>query len=444
MTSTLFVNAKIVTSQEIFEGSVLINKGIIEKVKRGQLENEKADARIDLTGKYLLPGLIDVHVHFRTPGMTELEDWTTGSKAALAGGVTTVLDMPNTIPPTIDEESLAQKRAMVGEKALVNYGLYMGATMSNLSEISKVKNIAGVKIFMAKSTGALLVSDKVVLESFFKKAGQSECKILLAIHAEDEECINENMEKYRDNDDPKIHSTIRSEGCALEAVKLALHLAKKYNVRMHLCHVSSKKELDTIRELKNEDITIEATPHHLFLSNKEYESYGNLVKVNPPLRSLQDVSSLWEGIEKGWINIIGTDHAPHLLESKQLPYAKAPSGVPGVQTMLPLLLNASHEKKITLTKIVELCSYNPARKFAIKNKGVIQEGFDADVTVVDMDLLERVCHRYLWTKPDWSPFHGWYLQGWPVMTFVNGELMYKWRDVFGTQRGKEVTFLDLK
>ena len=428
------IRGKIVTPKDIFEGTVVVRNGKIDEVKKGNVQPGRMEV-IDLKGKYILPGLIDVHVHFRTPGMTKKEDWTTGSKAALAGGVTTVLDMPNTNPPTVDVNTLKEKRALVRKKALVNYGFYLGATADNLETVKKIKGIAGVKVYMGSSTGSLLLDSKEDLELFMAKF-----KKLLAIHAEDETCIRAGMAKYAWRDDPAVHSLIRAPQCAYEAVKEVLHLAKKYGARVHICHVSTEKELQTIRKFKNKKISLEVTPHHLFLTDKDYDTYKNLVKVNPPLRGLVDQVAMWEGIRSGLVDMIATDHAPHLLEEKQLPYPKAPSGVPGVQTMLPLLLNAVNEGKLTLEKVVALTSWNPARLFGMKGKGIVKPGADADITVVDMDLTERICHQYLWTKCNWSPFHGWRLTGWPVMTFVNGNLMYRWRNTFGKNLGKEVKF----
>jgi len=425
-------HAKIVTHKKIFEGNVLVKNGKIVKISKSALK-EKVPT-IDIQGMYLLPGLIDVHVHFRTPGMTEKEDWVTGSKAALAGGVTTVIDMPNTKPPTIDAASLKAKRALVKKDAMVNYGFFAGATNENVAEIKKLKGIAGVKIFMGSSTGTLLVDDKKALEKFFG------AKILCALHAEDEHCIEMAQTKYAGKNDPAVHSMVRPPECALTAVKEALHLAKKCGTRVHICHVTTEQELKIIRKFKSNKVSAEVTPHHLFLNTSDYRTYGNVIKVNPPIRSMNDQVALWEGLKDGTIDMISSDHAPHLMKEKMQPYDNAPSGVPGVQTILPLMLNAVNEGKIDLEKVVELTSYNPAKRFGMKGKGEIKVGMDADLTVVDMQLYEKVCHDYLWTKVNWSPFHGWWLTGWPVMTFVNGELAYEWRDRFYKVKGKEITF----
>jgi dihydroorotase len=427
------VNGKVVTSKGIRDAVVYVKNGKIKAVTK-KLSSKSKVPVIDIRGMHVLPGLIDAHVHFRTPGMTQKEDWTTGSKAALAGGVTTVFDMPNTLPPTTDAALLRKKREIIKKKALVNYGLFVGATPDNLDKILKIKNVPGIKLYMGSSTGTLLVCDKKVLEKFFAKAK------LLAIHAENEECILEGKQKFKDSKRADIHNLIRSPECAYEAVKEVLHLAKKFGTRVHICHMSTDKEVAAIRKFKSKKVSAEVTPHHLFLTDKDYKLYGNLIKVNPPVRGLIDQVALWEGIKKGWIDIIATDHAPHTLAEKMKPYADAPSGLPGVQTMLPLLLNAVNDKKLTLPEVVKLTSYNPARIFKVKNKGSIEVGMDADLTVVNMHLPERVSKKYLFSKCGWSPFQDWVLKGWPVMTFVNGELMYEWGGKFGKVLGKEVKF----
>lgn len=434
MNKTAFINAQIVSRTEIFTGSVLVEDGKIVQVTKDKANFGVDVETFNLKGKYLLPGLVDPHVHFRTPGNPEKENWVTGSRAALAGGVTTVLDMPNTKPPTINAATLSAKRLMVEKNAMVNYGFFAGATNENVEEIKAMKGIAGVKIFMGSSTGSLLVDDKKALEKFMQ-AG-----IICALHAEDEQCIRDAQAKYADRADAAVHSLTRPPECAALAVKNALQLAKKYGTQVHICHVSTRAELDVIREFKSDKVSVEVTPHHLFLSTGDYEEHGTVIKVNPPIRDVSDQNALWDGIQDGTVTMIGTDHAPHLMTEKQLPYAEAPSGIPGVQTSLPLLLSAVNQGKLTLQKVVELTSYNPARRFGIKGKGVIEVGADADLVVVDLELEEKVCHNFLWTKVDWSPFHGWRLKGWPVMTFLNGELAYEWRDTFHNVHGREVTF----
>lgn len=435
MKEFVLINGKVVTPERTFDATVFVKDGKIFDVEEGHVDTPDME-EIDVSGKFIVPGAIDVHVHFRTPGNTEKEDWTHGTKAALAGGVTTVLDMPNTNPPTINQQFLDAKRMLVKDDALVNYGFYAGGTKDNIQEVAAMKDIAGVKIYMGSSTGTLLVDDIDVVEKFMTDTNH-----LLVLHAEDEACIKQHAAEHEGEEDPAVHSRIRDPECAEIAVKQVLERAKKHKHRIHFAHVSTARELAIIREAKEEYMSVEVTPHHLFLTTEDYEQYQNLIRVNPPVREPADREALWKGIADGTVDMIATDHAPHLPIEKQQTYSQAPSGVPGVQTMMPLLLNAVHEGMLSLEKVVELTAYNPAKKFGLVGKGEITPGADADIMIVDMELNERVCHHYLWTKCNWSPFHGWYLTGWPVMTFVNGKLMYEWRDRFHEGLGKEVTYL---
>lgn len=430
MNDFVFINAKVVSSHEISECDVHVQGGKIKEVGKNLSKN--TSKIIDLQGKYLLPGLIDVHVHFRTPGFTQKEDWVTGSKAALAGGVTSVIDMPNTSPSTIDEESLHIKRSMVEKEAMVNYAFFAGATKTNSEILKNMKGVAGVKVYMGSSTGNLLVDDLKVLEELMKNVHK-----IFAFHAESESCIQKGFKEHAGETDPAVHSKIRAPECATQAVEAVLVLVEKYLGRVHFCHTSTAKEIDLIRKFKKNNpslaklVSVEVTPHHLFLDDGDYLKFGNIVKVNPPLRSQQDVEALWQGIQDGTVDMVATDHAPHLFEEKQLSYDQVPSGVPGVQTMLPLMLQAVNDGRLSLTKVVELCSLNPAERFGLHGKGKIISGFDADFAVVDLDFESTVSEDYSWSKARWSPFEGRMLKGWPVMTFVNGQLMYEWRDKFG-------------
>ena len=435
MTQFALVNGKIVSHERVYDATIIVEDGKIKKIQEGHVGTADLDV-IDVKGKHILPGIIDAHVHFRNPGNPEKEDWITGSKAALAGGVTTVLDMPNNNPPITTVALLNAKREMVKDKAMVNYGFYIGATPDNLEEIKKVTNVAGVKVYMGSSTGNLLVDKKEDLEKLMAGSGK-----LLALHAESEKCIARGMEEHTGEFLPKVHSYIRNPLCAHEAVREALHLAKKYHSKVHICHCSTAAELQDVRKFRDENVTVEVTPHHLFLNIKDYDLHGNLVKVNPPLREEADQVALWEGIKDGTVDIVATDHAPHLLKEKERDYKDVPSGMPGVQLMLPLLLNACNENKITLEKIVELVCYNPAKIFGIENKGMLKEGYDADITIVDLEMTDRLSNKFMWSKANWSPFHGLTLKGWPVMTFVNGQLMYEWRTIFHEGKGEEVNFI---
>ena len=432
----LFKNAKVVSSKKIEIKDVLVKNGVIEKI--ADSIDVKCDKEYDLTDKYLMPGVIDAHVHFRSPGYEKKEDWKTGSMAALAGGVTTVFDMPNTKPHTTTIEALEEKRDLARKKSYVNFGLFFGANLQNLSQVKRARGIVGVKVFMAETTGHMIMEKDLRIDHVLEKLF-SENKFIVAVHAEDEEMIQRHSEVYKDEHKPEIHSLIRSDAIAIEAAKTAVHLAKKYNGRLHLCHASTKKEMELMIKFHSKNITCEVTPHHLFLSVKDYLKFGNFVKVNPPLRSIKDQDALWDGIKLGKVDIIATDHAPHLKAEKELDYWKAPAGVPGVETSLPLMLNAVNEEKLSLKDVCALMCENPAEIFAIAGKGFVCEGYDADLVVVDMKKSRRVENKNLYTKCGWSPYAGRTLVGWPVMTFVSGKLGMKDGKVLTDEvHGKEV------
>lgn len=365
-----------------------------------------------------LPGLIDPHVHFRTPGSEHKENWITGAQAALAGGFTTVIDMPNNNPTITNQVALEEKRKIIDEQ-LRQAGIplrcyfYLGATADNLDEFVKTRDeIIGIKLFMGASTGNLLVDRQVDQEKIFKRA--TELDLLVAVHAEDEEEIQKEKNKIAN---PTItdHSKIRSRAAAVKAVTQAIELAKKYNTKLYICHVSTKEELEIIKNAKKQGIKIyaEVTPHHLFLDESAYEKLGTLAQMNPPLRTAADCATLWQGIADGTIDTIGSDHAPHTLEEKSKPYPASPSGVPGIETTLPLLLTAYHKGKISLEKIIELTHDNPQKIFnLLKNN---------DQIIVDMNLEKEVKNANLKTKCGWSPFVGWKLIGWPVAAIIDNK-----------------------
>ena len=389
MTKVVLKNGSLVTKDGVEKKDIVIEDGKIKEIV--DKSPEKGKEVVDLKGKYILPGLIDSHVHFRTPGGEVKEDFMTGSRAAASGGITTVLDMPNTTPATTNLQVLEDKIKIASKQSIVNFGFHFGASIDNLEDMKRVKGVGSVKIYMGSSTGNLLVDDNRYLEEMFKEVPK-----LFTIHAEDEELMKKNMEEFSTNlEDPAVHSDIRSQQVAYNAVKAALHLSKKYEHPVHICHVSSQMELDVIKKFKDKNVTCEATPHHLFFTIKDYADKGNLVKMNPPIRSQEDQDALWQAIDEGVVDVIGTDHAPHLLDEKLKRYIEAPSGVPGVETMLPLLLDAVNNGRLNLSKLVELTSYTPAKIFKIKNKGEIKEGYDADITVVDMEQEMKVENKKL-------------------------------------------------
>jgi dihydroorotase len=370
---------------------------------------------IDGTGLVLLPALIDPHVHFRTPGAEHKENWETASQAAIAGGVTTVFDMPNNTPSCITAKRLAEKKEIIDHqlKIPLRYGLYLGADQNHLDEIPKTKHqIVGVKIYMGSSTGDLLMNDPAALDKAFQIAGEND--VLIAVHAEDEELIQKRKTECKAALHPASHSIIRNPEVAARAVAQAIDLATKYHTRLYIAHVSTKEELDLIRKAKKKKLPIyaEATPHHLFLTTKLYETLGTRALVNPPLRDTTE--ALWDAIYDHTIDTIGTDHAPHLLSEKNQPYGSAPSGFPSIELYLALLLNAHHEKKISLAQIVSLTHTRPQEIFRWKPND--------DVVLVDLNKRRTIDNAHLKTKAKWSPYAGLTLTGWPRYTILNGQV----------------------
>ncbi|RLI91116.1 MAG: dihydroorotase [Candidatus Altiarchaeales archaeon] len=423
MADLVVKNARILLPDRIFDGGVVVENGRISGIKCNT-DLPDADEIIDANGNYLLPGLIDCHVHFREPGASSKEDWFTGSCAAVAGGITTVLDMPNTQPPTITMDRLEEKRKIVMDKALVDYGFHFGATLDNKNDLMKLNRVASVKFYMSRTTGNLQVDSEAIIFEDFKIL--SEKKIPATVHAENNDMVEYWLNKLKDKKDADAmdYAEFRSNICAANAVNTVLFLSRIAKNRLHICHVSTVEELELIRKNKTSNITVEVTPHHLFLTKNDIKRLGNYSKVNPPLRSERDREALWNAIEEGLIDVIATDHAPHLKKSKERDILTASAGLPGIETMLPLLLNEVNKGRLSIFKLIRLTSENPARIFRIKNKGKIEIGYDADFVIVDMDIEKKVRNEDLFTKCKWSPFDGWKLKGWPVKTFIRGNLVF--------------------
>lgn len=401
-------------------------------------DDVRADEIIDCSGKLILPGVIDAHVHFREPGQSYKEDWESGSRVALSGGVTTVFDMPNNDPPIVSVKALEAKRKLVNGRSYINYGFFIGYNGKNLQEVNAASGVPGVKLYMANSTGDMGVDFGI--EELFRG-----CNKLVVVHAEDEKCIAENLKRYLAEFagreiDPAVHSKIRASSCAVLAVKQLCILAKKTGHKVHIAHVSTGSELEIIAEHKKFGVSCEVAPHHLLFCEDDYETKGNLIKMNPPVRSRVDLFALWKGLKFGEIDIIATDHAPHTIEEKSQDYLKVPSGVPGVGMMLPIMLNAVNDEGLEIPELVKLCCERPAEIFGVKGKGKLEEGYDADIVVVDMDIEKKIVREDVKDKCGWSPYEGSTFKGWPVMTFVGGELKYKDGKVLGKASGKEVKF----
>jgi len=398
----------------------------------------------DAEGNYLLPGVIDDQVHFREPGLTQKENIHTGSKAAVAGGITSFMEMPNTNPQALTQELLADKYKIAAETSIANYTFFMGASNDNLEEALKTnpKTVGAIKIFMGSSTGNMLVDNKSVLEEIFAKS-----PILIAVHCEDEETIQENTIKAKKKFGEEVpiseHPNIRSTEACYKSSAMAVELAKKHNTRLHVFHLSTEKEIalfDNSIALKDKKITTEVCIHHLWFSDRDYDEKGVLIKWNPAVKKESDKNALFQALLDGKLDVIASDHAPHTLEEKSNTYFKAPSGGPLVQHALPAMLAFANQGKISLEKVVEKMCHNPAICFRVENRGFIREGYFADLVLVDLNKPWEVNKDNILYKCGWSPFEGETFNAQITHTFVNGHIAYKYGDFDETRRGMRLTF----
>jgi len=484
MGKILIKNANIVNEGKIFKGHILIEEEVISKVHstpslpKGQpkVASEVHEALqvlpfgedlgevtvIDAQGKYLLPGIIDDQVHFREPGLTYKAEIYTEAKAAVAGGVTSFMDMPNTVPNTLTQKLLEEKYQRASEVSLANYSFYMGASNDNIDEVLKTNpaTVCGVKVFMGSSTGNMLVDDSATLENIFSK-----CKLLIATHCEDEATIRANMEKFKqmygENIPVECHPQIRSKEACYKSSSLAVNLAKKYNSRLHVLHVSTAKELelfDNKTPLKEKRITAEVCVHHLWFSDEDYKSKGNFIKWNPAIKTKKDRDALLKAVLENKIDVICTDHAPHTIEEKKQSYLRAPSGGPLIQHSLIAMLEFVHQQKMTIEKVVEKMCHAVADCFQIEKRGYIREGYFADLILVDMHGLTPVPSQLergekspplmgeerrglLLSKCGWSPFEGATFHSKVTHTFVNGNLVYDNGKFDESKKGQRLMFV---
>ena len=400
-----------------------------------KLEPEAGDRTIDAEGLTLLPGVIDPQVHFREPGLEHKEDLATASRACAKGGVTSFLEMPNTKPLTTVCDALDDKLQRAAAKSLVNYGFFIGATAQNQPDLLTANPTPGIKIFMGSMHGPLLVDEEVALDPIFATGDR-----LIAVHAEDQGRIAERRELFAGRTDPAVHSQIQDNQAALNATQLALKLSKKYQRRLHVLHLSTGDEAELLREDKPAWVTAEVTPQHLLLNVSAYEKLGTLAQMNPPMRSPRDNEILWQALLDGVIDFIATDHAPHTLAEKAQTYPKSPSGMPGVETSLPLMLTQAVAGRCTVPQVARWMSSAVAEAYRIPNKGVIAPGWDADLVLVDLQNSRPVRREELATKCGWSPFEGWNLTGWPVYTIVGGEVAFDRGKFNENVRGKALQF----
>jgi len=423
----LLKNANIINEGLIINGSILIDGQRIIEINPKEI-NDTITQVIDLDGKYVLPGIIDDQVHFRDPGLTYKADIATESRAAIAGGVTSYMDMPNNIPAILTQELLEKKYKDAATKSMANYSFYMGASNDNLDEILKTnpKNVCGIKVFMGSSTGNMLVDNPKTLEGIFSKA-----PTLVATHCEDETTIRNNTElykeKYGDNMPIKYHPEIRSAEACYMSSSMAVNLAKKHNTRLHVLHLTTEKEMSLFNNsipLTEKRITAEVCVHHLVFNDSDYEKYGTRIKWNPAVKTEQDRLALLQALKDNKIDVIATDHAPHTLEEKSNGYFQAPSGGPLVQHSLVSMLEFYHRGELSLEKIVEKMCHAPADCFKVKDRGYIRKGYFADLVIVDLNKSWTVNKENTYYKVGWSPFDNKEFQSQVLKTFVNGELVF--------------------
>ncbi|MEO8534181.1 MAG: dihydroorotase [Flavobacterium sp.] len=444
MNRILIKNAKIVNEGSIFEGDVLIENDLIVEIS-DSISLKTSDCKvIDAEGNYLIPGAIDDQVHFREPGLTHKGDIESESRAAVAGGITSFIEQPNTVPNAVTQEILEDKYQIAAVKSFANYSFMMGATNDNLEEVLKTnpKNVAGVKIFLGSSTGNMLVDNEATLEKIF-----SSTPMLIAVHCEDETTIQNNLavfkEQYGDDVPVTAHHLIRSaEACYISSSK-AVALAKKTGARLHIFHLSTAKEMELFTNkipLEDKKITAEVCVHHLWFTDEDYKTKGNFIKWNPAVKTANDRKVLWEALNDGRIDVIATDHAPHTKEEKKQSYLKAPSGGPLVQHAVVAMFEAHHQGKISIEKIVEKMCHNPAKIFKIEKRGFIKEGYFADLVIVNPSLPWSVNPDNILSKCGWSPFEGFAFRSRITHTFVNGELVYNNFKVKDIRNGKRLLF----
>ncbi|RXM47952.1 dihydroorotase [Flavobacterium sp. YO12] len=444
MNRILIKNAKIVNEGSIFDGDVFIENDMIVEVADSISLKSSDCIVVDAEGSYLIPGAIDDQVHFREPGLTHKGDIESESRAAVAGGITSFIEQPNTVPNAVTQEILEDKYQIAAQKSYANYSFMMGATNDNLEEVLKTnpKNVAGIKIFLGSSTGNMLVDKEETLEKIF-----SSTPMLIAVHCEDETTIQNNLaefkEKYGEDVPVTAHNLIRSaEACYISSSK-AVALAKRTGARLHIFHLSTAKEMELFTNkipLEDKKITAEVCVHHLWFTDEDYKTKGNFIKWNPAVKTESDRKALWEALNDGRIDVIATDHAPHTKEEKLQSYLKAPSGGPLVQHAVVAMFEAHHQGKISVEKIVEKMCHNPAKIFKIEKRGFIKEGYYADLVIVNPSLPWSVNQDNILYKCGWSPFEGTAFKSRITYTFVNGEMVYNNFKVKDIRAGKRLLF----
>ena len=430
----------------IKNGSCYIDKNLKDQdiaVKNGKIiEIGKIDSNakeiFDAEGLTVLPGCIDTQTHFREPGSTDTEDLYSGGRAAIAGGITSIFEMPNTNPPTSNRAEFQKKLDLAKNRMYCNYAFYFGATPNNAIELADLKNLegcCGIKLFAGSSTGNLLVQHEEDIEKVFKSSSK-----VVSVHSEDEEILNKNKKMIKDGD-VHSHPIWRSEECAISSTRRIVRIAERYKKKAHILHVTTKQEVDFLSQHKG-NITFEITPQHLTIFAPDcYDKLGTYAQMNPPLRDKSHYDRLWYGVKNNLNDTIGSDHAPHLKKNKEKSYPNSPSGMPGVQTLMPVMLNHINDGKLSLQQLMNSVCENPVKIFGIKNKGFIKKGFDADFTVVDMNKEITIQNSKIESKCGWSPFDGFKFKGTPVSTIISGVIKMKEGKIIGKPEGTPLEFL---
>ncbi len=441
MATVLIKSATVVNEGKQEVTDVLVKNGRIEKIGTG-IQPEADCREINAEGLYLLPGVIDDQVHFREPGLTHKANIASEARAAVAGGTTTFMEMPNTVPAALTQELLEDKYTIAANSSVANYSFFMGVANDNADEVlktnAKKQDICGIKIFMGSSTGNMLVDNYLTLNKLF-----SESELLIATHCEDERVVKANKEKYPNADHASFHPLIRDVEACFESSFSAVQLAKQHNTRLHILHISTAKELQLFTNmlpLEDKRITSEVCVHHLHFTADDYAQYGNLIKCNPAIKAPENKAALWEALLDDRLDIIATDHAPHTWEEKQQPYAQAPAGVPLVQHSLLLMLQYVKQGKISIEKVVEKMSHTPAICFQIAERGYIREGYWADMVLVDMNNPYTVTKDNILYKCGWSPFEGHSFPATVKYTLVSGQIAYENGTINDSVRGQRLRF----
>ena len=413
---------------------IAINNGKIEKIGKLSLNSSKV---FDATDKIVLPGIIDTQVHFREPGSTDREDLESGSRAAVLGGVTSVFEMPNTNPPTSNLIEFNKKLDLAKNRMHCNYAFYFGATPENVDQLAKLKGLegcCGVKLFAGSSTGKLLVDKEKDIEKVISNSDR-----IVSIHSEDEEILNL-RKKFIKEGDVHSHPEWRNAECAMSSTRRVVKIAERYNKQIHVLHVTTKEEVDFLA-MHKKNVTFEITPQHLTLYAPDcYDKLGSFAQMNPPIRKKEHYDRLWVAVKNSVVDVLGSDHAPHSKEDKNKKYPASPSGMPGVQTILPIMLDHINNEKLSLDQLVKLMCENPCKIFGIKRKGYLKEGYDADLTIIDMKKSVTIKNEMIASKCGWTPFDNYKVKGFPVATIVNGSIVMKDGKVVAESLGKPLEF----